>query len=89
MGTILIQKGNSITATVSGTSPGSGRNKQRALKPDCGFSTPTNRRLQKSSLTYFSLFGYEDAVGRVAQQGKQSQYNSEVADITRRFRADR
>jgi acyl carrier protein len=30
--------------------------------------------------------GYEDAVERIAQQGKQPQYNSESSEITRYFR---
>src|ERR1043165_1093089 len=31
---------------------------KRALKPGCGSSTPVKSRLQKSSLTYFSLIGF-------------------------------
>ena len=58
MDTILIQKGNSSNRDCrSGHDQGALRPNKRALKPGCGYSMPTKRRRQKSSLTYFSLIG--------------------------------
>ena len=70
MDTILIQKGNSMNRDCRiGHDQGALRPNKRALKPGCGSSTPAQGRLQKSSLTYFSLIGFTKHMpGRLANK---------------------
>jgi hypothetical protein len=89
MGTILIQKGNSINRDCRfGTWPGSWASEERALKPGCGISNAEQVSAAKICTHLLQPdWVMKFDVGPVAPQGKQTQYNSAPAGITRRFQS--
>jgi hypothetical protein len=87
METILIQKGNSINRDLPlWTNPGSVASKQTRSETRLRFFKADKMSASKifTHLLQPDWFT-KHAVGPVAQQGKQSQYSSEIGGITRHF----